>query len=1002
MRRFCLILVWLWATVAAVAEPVKVACVGNSITFGYKLPDRMVNSYPAQLQRMLGPGYEVGNFGHSGATLLRRGHNPYHKLREFQQALDFTPDIAVIHLGVNDTDPRDWPNHNSEFVNDYLTIIDSLRSRNPGVRIIVARLTPLRAGHPRFATGTRDWRIKVQDAIERVAQAAGAEVIDFDTPLRDRQELIFDEIHPNVEGATIMAETVRGAITGNYGGLRLPSIWQNGMVVQRNRRLPLRGRADAHTPVTVTIDGCTYRAVADNRGDWEVTLHPLVTGPEYTLTVAAPSDTLRFDGILAGEVWMASGQSNMEFYLRNAVGGKEAAASAADPLLRFYDMKEVGRTDNVEWSDSVQALMNRLEHYRPARWQGVAPDNAGTLSAVAYWFGRALRDSLRVPVGIISNAVGGSPAEAWIDINTLEREMPGILNNVTGNDYLQPWVQGRIRRNTADRPMARHPYQPSYLFAAGIRPLKGFPVAGTIWYQGESNAHNTELHERLFPMLVNSWRREFGSPHMPFYYVQLSSLNRPSWPEFRDSQRRMSLQIDNVGMAVSSDRGDSLDVHPRDKRPVGERLARLALNGVYGLEVPCRGPEVAKAQTRGNKLTLTFDNATQLSAADSSAVRTFEVAEIDGVYYPADVIIEGNKIILSNMNVKTPKYARYGWQPFTRANLVNEHGLPASTFRVEAEGNEIEPGVEHGLSGSFCGVLNGETVIGGGANFPCEDPLSSNAQKATYQGIYAIDAKGCWRRIGSLPVATAYGASAQTPGGPVWIAPDGHVWLVEADASLKELPSLPVAIDNAAAAFADGAVYLAGGNAGGVPSRALYRLRLGEDKWQKLRDMPGEPRVQPVMTALNGDLYLWGGFAPKHGKKEASLQTAGLRYSPADNRWSVLPAPLSPEGEEVSLGGGCAVTLGDGTIAAFGGVNKDVFLAALQCQAPDYLLHPVEWYRFNPYIFLFKDGEWQSPIAGEDTARAGAAATVGGNTVTVSGGELKPRIRSNQTLRIDL
>lgn len=993
---------WLWATVAAVAEPVKVACVGNSITFGYKLPDRMVNSYPAQLQRLLGDGYEVGNFGHSGATLLRRGHNPYHKLPEFKQALDFTPDIAVIHLGVNDTDPRDWPNYNSEFVGDYMAIIDSLRSRNPDVRIIVARLSPLRAGHPRFATGTRDWRIKVQEAIGRVAQAAGAEVIDFDTPLRDRQELIFDEIHPNVEGATIMAETVRQAITGNYGGLRLPDIWQSGMVVQRGRPLPLRGTANAGAPITVVIDGATYRTRANNRGQWQVTLHPLVTGPQYTLTVSDCNDTITLTDILAGEVWIASGQSNMEFYLQNAVGGKEAAAMASDPLLRLYDMKEVARTDNVLWSDSIMQLMNTLQHYRPTRWQPADSLNTRRFSAVAYWFARQLRDSLHVPVGIICNAVGGSPAEAWIDINTLEKEVPGILLNPQKNDYLQKWVQQRIGQNIGDRPMGRHPYQPSYLFAAGIRPLKGFPLAGAIWYQGESNAHNTELHEQLFPLLVDSWRREFGNPQMPFLMVQLSSIARPSWPEFRDSQRRLALALDGVEMAVSSDRGDSLDVHPRDKKPIADRLARLALAKTYGRDIPCQGPTLASARAVGSTVILTFDNAALLASSDGRPLRTFEIAEIDGLYKPADITIDNNRIILSNKDMKSPRFARYGWQPFTRANLVNEHGLPASTFRTQAEGRDNEDGIEYGLSGSFCGLLNGQMIIAGGANFPCADPLAPEAKKATYRGIYAVDSDNTWQRIGSLPEPIAYGASAQTADGSVWIAPDGRVWLVEADAQLKPLPSLPVAIDNAAAAAIGRDVYVCGGNVNGIPSRALYCLKEGAAEWKKLRDMPGNARVQPVMAALDGQLYLWGGFAPKHGGRQATLNTDGLLYDPAKNRWSPLPAPLSPQGEEVSLGGGCAVTLADGRIAALGGVNKDVFLQALQNQADDYLLHPVEWYRFNPYVLIFSDGQWQTPLSGLDTARAGAALVANGDTLTLSGGELKPRVRSNQTSFLEL
>ncbi|MDE6165826.1 MAG: hypothetical protein K2F58_01865, partial [Muribaculaceae bacterium] len=195
---------------------------------------------------------------------------------------------------------------------------------------------------------------------------------------------------------------------------------------------------------------------ANNRGDWQIVTAPLVSGPAYTLTVTDGKSAISLSDILAGEVWLASGQSNMEFYLSKAVGGKEAVEACADPLLRVYDMKEIARTDNVVWSDSIMRRINSLDHYRPTKWQPLTPDNAANFSAVAYWFARQLRDSLRVPVGIISNPVGGSPAESWVDINTLEARMPGILVNPRTNDYLQKWVQQSWQENLGQRSQGRH------------------------------------------------------------------------------------------------------------------------------------------------------------------------------------------------------------------------------------------------------------------------------------------------------------------------------------------------------------------------------------------------------------------------------------------------------------------------------------------------------------------------------------------------------------------
>lgn len=1010
MKRVCLILLVLAAAlVCRAGEKVKVACVGNSITYGYLLSDREHNAYPFQLQRMLGPGYEVGNFGNSGATLLDKGHKPYRSLPEYKAALEFDPDIVVIHLGVNDTDPRNWPNRRDEFSGNYVSLINDFKERNPQVRVIVALLSPLRAGHHRFRTGTRDWRLMIQDAIKDVARATESELIDFDTPLRDRQNLIFDNIHPNEEGAGILAETVRGAITGRYGGLRLPPVWQSGMVVQRHRPLPVRGRADAGAKIALTLDGRTYRTVADNRGDWSITTAPLVAGKAYDMTVTDGDSTVTLTDILAGEVWIASGQSNMEFPLRDADGGTGAIAASADSLLRVFDMKPIARTDPGYWPDSILEATDRLEYFRSAVWQPVGPANAADFSAVAYFFAKALRDSLQVPVGIISNAVGGSPAEAWIDVNTLEREVPEILINWRGNDYLQKWCQQRIGVNIGDRNLGRHPYEPSYLFSSAIRPLKGFPVAGTIWYQGESNAHNVELHEQLFPLLTESWRNEFDADSMPFYFVQLSSLGRPSWPHFRDSQRRLAERIPHTGMAVSSDKGDPDDVHPRKKRPVGERLSRLALRRTYGFDVEDSGPALRKAVASRGRMTLTFDHAEGLATSDGAAPRTFEIAEIEGIYYPAEAEIIDNKIILTNMDVKNPRFVRYGWQPYTEANVINGAELPASTFRAEADNAadfDIEPGYERGVSAPFFGMLEGRLVIAGGCNFPVDEPLTVGADaKRSYRGIYAADtADLVWHRIGSLPCEMAYGASAMTARGPVFLGTNRHAWLLLSDGSLAPLPDMPVASDNACAAAIGNTVYICGGNCDGKPSKELYCLDLDGDRWRKLHSMPGNPRVQPVMAASGGKLYLWGGFAGKHDGKDATLETGGLCYNPVTDKWTPLPAPVDASGAEISLGGGCAVTLSDGRIAACGGVNKDIFLAALQNQASDYLFHPIDWYRFNQNVLVYNpaSASWSIAQTTPDFARAGAAAMTDGTSIWLYGGELKPRIRTSETVRTEL
>ena len=195
-------------------QPVKVACIGDSVTYGSLIEDRENNSYPAQLQRMLGEDYEVGNFGKPSATVLKKGHCPYMESQEFTDAMSFACDIAVIHLGLNDTDPRNWPNYGDEFTSDYLALIDSVRASNPQARILIALLSPVTPKHPRYNTGTKEWHAAIQKEISAIAETAQVELIDFNSRLDSRHELLPDSVHPTAEGAGILADIVFQAITG--------------------------------------------------------------------------------------------------------------------------------------------------------------------------------------------------------------------------------------------------------------------------------------------------------------------------------------------------------------------------------------------------------------------------------------------------------------------------------------------------------------------------------------------------------------------------------------------------------------------------------------------------------------------------------------------------------------------------------------------------------------------------------------------------------------------
>lgn len=1042
MKSFLASLCLLAACVAIAAAPkrTKVACVGNSITFGYTLEDPKTESYPSQLQLLLGQGYEVGNFGKSGATLLNKGHRPYMQTEEFRQAMDFAGDIVVIHLGINDTDPRNWPNHRDSFVQDYLALIDSLRSVNAACRVFICRLTPLSDRHHRFESGTRDWHAQIQEAIEVVARRAEVRLVDLHEPLYSHHYVLHDAVHPDKEGAAIMARTVYSAITGDFGGLRMPMIFSDNMVLQRDRPLKIQGTANAGDVVTVSIGGQAHVAKTADDGLWSVTLLPLAAGPRYSLVVSTAERRLVYSNVLAGEVWLCSGQSNMEFYMRRCATAEQDIPNAACDDIRLFDMKENWRTDEIKWSPQALDSVNHLQYFKEAKWAVCTPQTVERFSAVAYYFGKMLQDSLKVPVGLVCNAVGGSPAEAWVSRRALEREFPAIMRGWPKNDFIQEWVRNRAIFNSqlSDRKLQRHPYEPAYLFECAVEPLRQFPIAGVIWYQGESNAHNVEAHEKLFPLLVGSWRDYWDDDALPFYFVQLSGINRPSWGWFRDSELRLLRSVEGVGMAVSSDLGHPTDVHPRDKKPVGERLARWALRDAYGHRwLTPSGPLFRSAVARDGAIFVQFDYGDGLRSSDGRPISTFEVAEEEGLYSEATAEVVGEGLLrVSSPAVRAPRFVRYAWKPYTpQSNLVNSDGLPASTFRAEVPMSPLaladvclmrgfpvrDRGYAKGVSACFAGLAGGRLVMAGGCNFPGAEAKDGGA-KRFYRDVYearlGVDSVLAWRRVGELPRELAYGVSVSTAEGLVCIGgTDGNaasdaVFRLAFDAKgrlqVETLPSLPVALDNMSGAVAGRLLFVVGGNRAGVPSNGVLCLDLDNlaDGWRRLPDFPGEPRLQSVAAATRDagggtSLYVWGGFAPSVGDVEASLSVGGYAYSSRSGRWVSVPVPVGQGGDEVSLGGGAAAVLSNRYVVCLGGVDKDIFLNALRSPAPDYLAHPAEWYRFNRRILVYdiRRAEWRQVAESPLAARAGAALVADGENLLLVGGELKPGVRTPTVAR---
>ena len=311
MKKYSLIIlmIFLLSSVAFSQDKIKVACIGNSVTYGYGHENPDSTSYPSQLAVMLGDDYEVGNFGKSGATLLRKGHRPYNEQEEFEKALEFAPDIAIIHLGLNDTDPRNWKYYKREFISDYIALIEAFEKVNPDVEIYICRMTPIFHWHHRFKKGTRDWYWEIQATIENIAEnIAEVKLIDLQETLYHRPDLMPDALHPNPEGAKLIAQRVYSAITGDFGGLSVPRIYSDNMVIQRDKPFIVKGLANAGEEVSVNLDKQKIKTEAGDDGKWEVTFDAFkVDGKKHKLTFKSKDKTLSFKNIVVGEVILYSG-----------------------------------------------------------------------------------------------------------------------------------------------------------------------------------------------------------------------------------------------------------------------------------------------------------------------------------------------------------------------------------------------------------------------------------------------------------------------------------------------------------------------------------------------------------------------------------------------------------------------------------------------------------------------------------------------------------------------
>jgi len=486
--------------------------------------------------------------------------------------------------------------------------------------------------------------------------------------------------------------------------VKLPALFGDNMVLQREAKVPIWGTAEPGEQVTVTLAEQRGTATADSAGRWKLEIGPLKAGGPFEITVAG-RNTLTLHNVAVGEVWICSGQSNMEMAVGNsprAWGGvlnaEQEIAAANYPMIRHFTVKK--------------AVAGQPQHDTQGQWVAASPQTAGEFTAVGFFFARELHKALGVPIGLIHTSWGGTPAEAWTSAGALAAEpelapigmdweqkladYPKSLEKY--RNQLDEWHQASLKAETDGKlappppQFPSDPYSSSWraagLYNGMIAPLVPYGIRGAIWYQGESNADRAYQYRKLFPVMIQDWRRAWGQGDFPFLFVQLAGFvqdwsPKTTWAELREAQL-MTLSLPKTGMAVAADIGDPYDIHPKNKQEVGRRLALAAQAIAYGKDVVYSGPIYESKTVEGNTIRLRFKHVTGgLTAKGGKPLKGFEVASEDRKFVPAQANIEGNTVVVRSDKVPRPVAVRYAWADYPACSLYNGTGLPASPFRTD-------------------------------------------------------------------------------------------------------------------------------------------------------------------------------------------------------------------------------------------------------------------------------------------------------------------------------
>lgn len=474
--------------------------------------------------------------------------------------------------------------------------------------------------------------------------------------------------------------------------LRVPALFGDNACVQAGQPLAVWGWSDPASKVTITLDKSSVETTTDADGRWQAELPGIPVGGPYVLSVQSGDQTVTSKNIVAGEVWLASGQSNMFWPLTKTEHAARDIPTAGNDQLRLF------RSEIIPSFDTASEPRGK--------WEVCTPESVAEFSGVAYYFGRKLQKDLNVPVGMIQVSLGGTPIEGWLppelwkesaEFKALRKVQEGKADDHARKTYERLFQKWKKRGSPAGKEPPKPDYaevdqnDPSVCFNVGIAPLAPYTLTGFLWYQGEWNTGRAEHYDKLLTQLVGKWRKLWGGTELPFYVVQLPNIGKePSeepvdfksgWAALREEQATV-LKLPNTGLAVTIDLGGEL--HPPQKLEVGERLARIALAQAYKRDIPALGPSLTEAKAEGGKLILTFANADGLTLTPAHGRTGFALAGDDKIYHAANATVEGEKILLSTPAVPAPKFVRYLWAQNPQATVYNSAGLPAGPFRTDS------------------------------------------------------------------------------------------------------------------------------------------------------------------------------------------------------------------------------------------------------------------------------------------------------------------------------